>query len=301
LRSRPAAVVLALAAVVVTRTAPLSAQPAAAAPERVVIDASAVGTPVSPLVYGQFIEHLGRCIYGGLWAEMLEDRKFFYPVTGDAPAWEMFTPGPRSYDGEGHPYELLVRSPWMVIGDRTTVTMQREDALAGEHSVRVALDPGKPHGIAQERLALREGREYVGRVVFAGGAGPVKVSLSWGSGASDRQTLALSAIGKDWTTLPLRFRSGGTTDNGRLEIVALGDGNLRVGAVSLMPSDNVFGWRRDTLARLRELNSPVYRWPGGNFVSGYDWKDGIGDPDKRPPRKNPAWKGVEHNDVGLHE
>jgi alpha-N-arabinofuranosidase len=49
------------------------------------------------------------------------------------------------------------------------------------------------------------------------------------------------------------------------------------------------------------LNSPVYRWPGGNFVSGYDWRDGIGDRDKRPPRKNPAWTGVEHNDFGLDE
>ena len=68
-----------------------------------------------------------------------------------------------------------------------------------------------------------------------------------------------------------------------------------------MPADNVHGWRADTLARLRELGGTVYRWPGGNFVSGYDWKDGIGDPDRRPPRKNPAWKGVEANDVGLHE
>jgi alpha-N-arabinofuranosidase len=68
-----------------------------------------------------------------------------------------------------------------------------------------------------------------------------------------------------------------------------------------MPADNIFGWRADTLALLEKLDSPVYRWPGGNFVSGYDWKDGIGDPDRRPPRKNPAWKGVESNDVGLHE
>ena len=68
-----------------------------------------------------------------------------------------------------------------------------------------------------------------------------------------------------------------------------------------MPADNVQGWRVDTLARLKELDSPVYRWPGGNFVSGYDWKDGIGDPDRRPPRKNPAWKGIESNDVGLDE
>lgn len=68
-----------------------------------------------------------------------------------------------------------------------------------------------------------------------------------------------------------------------------------------MPADNIFGWRSDTVALLKQLDAPVYRWPGGNFVSGYDWKDGIGDPDRRPPRKNPAWKGVEHNDVGLHE
>ena len=43
------------------------------------------GRAISKYVYGQFIEHLGRCIYGGLWAEMLEDRKFFYPVDGAAP------------------------------------------------------------------------------------------------------------------------------------------------------------------------------------------------------------------------
>jgi alpha-N-arabinofuranosidase len=179
--------------------------------------------------------------------------------------------------------------------------MSREGALAGEHSPRVALDLQQPRGLMQERLALQEGREYVGRVVLAGGAGPVKVALAWGGGASARQTLVLGAIGDEWTTHPLRFRAGETTDNGRLEILAQGDGALRIGAVSLMPSDNVLGWRADTLALLRELDSPVYRWPGGNFVSGYDWKDGIGDPDRRPPRKNPAWKGVEHNDVGLHE
>lgn len=68
-----------------------------------------------------------------------------------------------------------------------------------------------------------------------------------------------------------------------------------------MPADNIEGFRRDVLQLLRELDAPVYRWPGGNFVSGYDWRDGVGERDTRPPRKNPAWKGVEHNDVGIHE
>ena len=44
-----------------------------------------------------------------------------------------------------------------------------------------------------------------------------------------------------------------------------------MGTVSLMPADNVQGMRADTLALLKELNAPVYRWPGGNFVSGYKW------------------------------
>ncbi len=68
-----------------------------------------------------------------------------------------------------------------------------------------------------------------------------------------------------------------------------------------MPADNVEGFRSDVLKLLKELNSPVYRWPGGNFASGYNWKDGIGDPDRRPPRKNPAWQGIEHNDFGVQE
>src|SRR5512136_1801400 len=131
---RPAALVLAVGLV------PSAAAVAADPPEvRVQVDAAAVGAPISPYVYGQFIEHLGRCIYGGLWAEMLEDRKFFYPVTGEAPAWEMFRPGPRSWDGAGHPYELLVRSPWMVVGGKNAVTMVRENAYAGEHSPRITL------------------------------------------------------------------------------------------------------------------------------------------------------------------
>ena len=47
---------------------------------KVTIDAGKTREPISKYIYGQFIEHLGRCIYGGIWAEMLEDRKFFDPV-----------------------------------------------------------------------------------------------------------------------------------------------------------------------------------------------------------------------------
>ena len=78
-------------------------------------------------------------------------------------------------------------------------------------------------------------------------------------------------------------------------------GYLWVAGVSLMPADNVHGMRADTLALLRKLNAPIYRWPGGNFVSGYQWKDAIGDRDRRPPRWERAWNDVEDNDFGLDE
>ena len=271
-------------------------------PVRVSVDATKTSEPISKYIYGQFIEHLGRCIYGGIWAEMLEDRKFYHPVTGEAPAWTMFKPGPRSWDGEGHPYELLTRSPWMLIGDKKAVEMVTQNAYVGQHTPKVTL-AGKPGGIMQERLGLIDGKQYVGRIVLSGdaSAAPVQVSLAWGSGASDRHTVTIPKLTAEYTTLPLRFIAGASTDNGRLEIAGNGTGSYHIGTVSLMPSDNLGGWRADTVALLKELDSPVYRWPGGNFVSGYNWRDGIGDPDRRPPRKNPAWTGIEHNDVGIHE
>jgi alpha-N-arabinofuranosidase len=271
---------------------------------KVRVDAASLGAPISPYIYGQFIEHLGRCIYGGLWAEMLEDRKFFYSVTGEAPAWEMFKPGTRSWDGAGVPYELLIRSPWMILGEKKAVTMVREGAYAGEHSPRIALTGGSAAaGLMQERLGLQDGREYVGYIVIASetAATPIEVSLAWGGGGTDRQTVTIKDVGSTFATHALRFRARGSTDNGRIEIISRGAGAFTIGTVSLMPADNVLGWRADTLALLKELDAPVYRWPGGNFVSGYDWMDGVGDRDRRPPRKNPAWKGVESNDVGLHE
>jgi len=243
-----------------------------------VIDAEKTGQPMSKYIYGQFIEHLGRCIYQGLWAEMLEDRKFFWPV------------------GQGE-------SPWKAIGDAGSVKMDKSKPFTGEHTPRATLSGTGPGGIVQAGLALTEGKDYVGRVVLAGdrSAAPVVVSLVWGDGPDARQTHAIKEIGREYATLPFSFKAGASTENARLEITSSGRGAFKVGTVSIMPADSIDGFRPGVLALLKELDAPVDRWPGGNFVSGYDWRDGIGDRDRRPPRKNPAWQGVEHNDVGIHE
>ena len=61
------------------------------------------------------------------------------------------------------------------------------------------------------------------------------------------------------------------------------------------------GFRKDVLALVRELNVPIVRYPGGNFVSGYRWEDGIGDRAKRPRRIDLAWKSIETNEIGIDE
>lgn len=61
------------------------------------------------------------------------------------------------------------------------------------------------------------------------------------------------------------------------------------------------GFRKDVLAALRELDIPVVRYPGGNFVATYHWQDGIGPRENRPKRPELAWLGVESNQFGTDE
>jgi alpha-N-arabinofuranosidase len=61
------------------------------------------------------------------------------------------------------------------------------------------------------------------------------------------------------------------------------------------------GFRRDVMKAVKDLNVTLLRWPGGNFVSNYHWRDGIGPRDQRPPRLEMAWGTVESNRFGTHE
>ncbi len=61
------------------------------------------------------------------------------------------------------------------------------------------------------------------------------------------------------------------------------------------------GLRTDVMAALRELNYRSIRYPGGNFLSGYHWLDGVGPKDKRPRRRDLAWKSTETNQFGTNE
>ena len=61
------------------------------------------------------------------------------------------------------------------------------------------------------------------------------------------------------------------------------------------------GMRKDVIALIRKLNVPVVRYPGGNFVSGYHWEDGVGPKENRPEKIDLAWNVIESNQFGLNE
>jgi len=265
---------------------------AQAPPVTVAIDVSKTGAPISKYLYGQFLEHGGNIVNEGVWAEMLEDRKFYYPVTSKpteqpaGPAWRRR--GPLRH--------------WTPIGGDEFVTMDADHPYTGDHTPSIKLSGTEAHGIRQTGLAVRKGKTYTGRIVLGGSPGTVvKVALARGSGAGDRQTLTIRTLGPAYRKFPLKFLAQGDSDDAQLEITATGSGSFHIGAVSLMPADNIEGFRAEVIAALKQLHSGVYRFPGGNFVSAHEWRYGIGDPDKRPPIYDPVWHALQPNDVGTDE
>jgi len=252
------------------------------------IDATQTAQPITKLVFGGFMEPATTRV----WAELLTDRKFFNEINSKPPAapqtgfFRRRGPMPR----------------WVPVGGDLFVTMDKTNAYVGEWSPMIRLDRATPHGISESGFSLRAKRAYTGRVVLAGKPGmTVNVTLVWGPEAGDRQKISVHIRSAEYVKYPLRFTAGADTTKGGLEIVATGNGSIHIGAVSLMPADNVSGFKAEEIRMLKEQGIEIARWPGGNFVSAYDWRDGIGDADKRPPRRELAWGMLESNDMGIDD
>lgn len=67
------------------------------------------------------------------------------------------------------------------------------------------------------------------------------------------------------------------------------------------PQADKDGFRKDVVELVKTLNVPIVRYPGGNFVSGYNWEDGVGPVEKRPKRTELAWRTIETNNIGTNE
>lgn len=207
-------------------------------------------------IYGTFIEHIDTCIYNGIWSEMIMDRKFHDPV------------------GVGV-------SQWKKEGDVVNNTDVYKSAPN-------ATTINKDGSISQLGIPLDENKDYNG-YFYACGNG--KLTLKFNN--SDEVIEKEIEVNSD-TLTKYEFNIHSNFQNRKTKLIISSDSNgIVIDSLSLMPSDNYYGMRKDTLDILKSLNAPFYRWPGGNFVSGYDWKDGIGDRDERESKRNLEYCGLE--------
>ena len=287
-------ILLALAALAAVAQTTAPSQPVTAA-----IDASKTGPPISPYVYGQFLEHIGGLVYSSLWSEMLDDRKFYYDVTNKVAE----DPNAAQRGFGGFPGRRNVGpGRWNPIGPADSVVMDTSHPFVGDHTPLIKLDGSEPRGIRQTGVNLVEGKTYDGRIQLAGDSrAKVFINIVWGTNADVvRQTMPLGKLGKEYKKFVFSFKAD-KSGAAQFEVVGTGTGSFHVGAVSLMPAGNLDGWRPDAMAVLKSLHSGVYRFPGGNFVSAHEWHYAIGDPDKRPPVYDPVWRALQPNDIGTDE
>jgi len=271
------------------------------------VDATAVTGKVSPYVFGQNIEHEHGTISGGeqnlgdahglhsggLWAEMLRDRKF---EEGDL-------------DGEGVanawvPEERVTNHCWELIegrGKNDRYWIDHQEYYGGGASQAVEVHGESHASIYQVGLHFSKGRDYTFYVYLKRrGSGSAWVEFErLGRPAYARQDFP--QVADDWERYTADFTAPEDTDSGRLRIGVQGNGVFWIDSASLMPGDNYHGMRRDVIEALKPLAVPIIRYPGGCFADVYHWKDGIGPRDRRPERWSSMWHEWEPNDFGIDE
>lgn len=258
------------------------------------IDARNRSEPVTRHAYGMFIEPIGGLVARSLWAEMLDDRKFYYPVVTAA---KDVPPPPNPEGRPGVTYRK-----WRPIGNDGAVEMDTSDPFVGKQSPKVVVQGKEVRGLGQSGIGIAAGKRYVGHLWLSGDPGvKVQVALVWGKGRADRMVVALQAPRRGWQKAEFAFSPNSDASDARLEITGTGSGTFRVDAISLMPDDNIDGWRADTTAIARSLNSGMWRLPGGNFLSDWDWHGALGPRDKRAPMFDHAWSAMQPNDLGMDE
>ena len=289
---------------------------------------------INPLLYGKYCEHLGWNIYNGMEARILHNPtfgKWRFGVTD-----RVFDGGSKDLHDLDH-IEQSVRAyaqrfAWP---DADQVLQSHKDGLAfgwfragSQDAVRLSPDVGphgaraqrveviaagaeQPQGIAQwVSLPLHRTRGYQFRIVGRATA-PTDVILSIApldaAGAVGpelaRRTLPLAP---KWSTLSgfIAIPAEAEVPAAGLFRVALtttGPANVVLNRVLLYPDDHINGADPDVIRFLRAARLPLLRWPGGNFVSGYRWQEGIGPEDSRPTAPNPAWGGLEYQLFGTDE
>jgi len=245
---------------------------------------------ISPMLYGSFVELLDDLV-PGMWAEMLNDRSF-EGLTKPS-NWCYYDGQPNFCDREWHA--------------NPTWTHDTADSFNGARCAKLTASADSPAAVSQPDLAVTKHANYLFSGRFrASGAGlhsraVLKTMLPNGKWM-ELAAVKLPNLSKKWTKCSVAMVSSGTTDRAVFELQLTGNGALWADKLSLMPSDNVHGWRKDVVRAIKEMRPGIVRWGGSACdPGGYRWKEGIGDRDRRVPFPNKVWGRIDSNDVGIDE
>jgi alpha-L-arabinofuranosidase len=257
-------------------------------------------------IFATFVEPIGRSIYGGLWAQLLDNPSFEDNLWSASEIRGMLVREPALERSSS----LGLPLPWEPLDYRQGVRFEPRwgDAANSFRSLLVMGLAGTESGVRQQvhlpvhRILRYRGSLYAKRV---SGAGVIEVSLRTRNQAGAVLARApIATAGDGWKRYTFRLE----VPAGRLErleaadfAIALGDASrVLIDQVTLFPSDAIDGMDPEMIALARELHSPVVRY-GGNFTSGYHWRDGVGPQDQRVSMLNQSWGMPEYNHFGTDE
>ena len=241
-------------------------------------------------MFGNYIELLDDVV-PGLWAEMLNDRSF---------AGVNRVIDPVYYDGRPSfcDREWDLNPAW---------SYDTDNPFSGARSARLAATRRHPATLTQSSLAVKKGMKYSCSGWFRTGQSKVQATIILKTLLPNGDWIALAAaklpaLSPQWQKYSVQMTSAGQTDRAVFELRVEGQGDVWVDKLSLIPADNLNGWRRDVIEAIQELHPTLIRWGGSVCDPGdYRWKNGIGDRDLRTPFPNKNWGRIDPNDVGFDE
>lgn len=268
--------------------------------------------PVSKEIFGHFFESgFGRQV-SGMWSEMIYNRAFRKITPYKKATWEWLGLDSEHYN-ENMPswHSGYEEHDWEAFGEPTMRHLVGSRTFKGTTALRVFNEKRTCCGLKQKGIHLKKGQSYIFTILI-GVEGHINQAGLNGFGITkhtDAKYPVNVKIGnqeKEFmiSTITEKYFWEFTSDETGVLDISIGfgwEGAIILSCVSLMPSDNIEGWRKDVVECMKEIAPPVIRFPGGCFVSFYNWRSSIGDRDAREPMESFYWGGLEENDVGIDE
>lgn len=260
------------------------------------VDAGKIENPISPRLYGQFVEVMFGGVDGSLWTELIRNRSFEEPPNeiGLSRDWD------REPDNRNH--DPSVQFHW---DDSVSYPVGN-----GGHSMRIEVNHNQwnvtqRRGISQGKIPLRKDATYTGYLWLRSESFDGFLTVALEKDRTDGQAYASTDLhpkGASWAKYPFTLTSNETDPLAKFSILVHGTGTIWIDRISLMPKNAVDGTRTDIYRKIKDLHPSFVRWPGGNAAQSYHWMRGIGPRDRRPSWTNLAWwNETESSDFGTEE